>query len=133
MAVTLFLTSGYPIMQPSQSSQHGLRETSTADGETVNVRNTQSIEPSSLQTSDGSSNEAGDSQELAASGVTALVGYEELANERVGQFMKLLPQVLNSENPEAVHDLRVCGRRLQQVLVAMFPGEQGSRATKEIR
>jgi CHAD domain-containing protein len=47
--------------------------------------------------------------------------------------MKLLPEVLNSENVEAVHDLRVCSRRLQQVLVTMFPSEQEGRASQVIR
>src|SRR5215469_15681560 len=46
---------------------------------------------------------------------------EQLVHERVRRFMKLLPEVLNSEDVEAVHDLRVWSRRLQQVLVTMFP------------
>jgi CHAD domain-containing protein len=47
--------------------------------------------------------------------------------------MKLLPDVLNSERAEAVHDLRVWSRRLQQVLVTMFSTEQENRAAPLIR
>jgi CHAD domain-containing protein len=97
------------------------------------MRNTAGIPPSSLQTTDGPSKETEDSQELMVPAVTAPVGSERLANERAGQFMKLLPRVLNSENAKAVHDLRVCGRRLQQVLVAIFPTEKESSARKVIR
>jgi CHAD domain-containing protein len=58
---------------------------------------------------------------------------EQLVHERVRRFMKLLPEVLNSEHVEAVHDLRVWSRRLQQVLVTMFPKGQENRAGSVIR
>ena len=58
---------------------------------------------------------------------------EQLVHERVRRFMKLLPEVLNSEHVEAVHDLRVWSRRLQQVLVTMFPKAQENRAGSVIR
>ena len=58
---------------------------------------------------------------------------EQLVHERVRRFMKLLPEVLNSEHVEAVHDLRVWSRRLQQVLVTMFPKRQENRAGSIIR
>ena len=58
---------------------------------------------------------------------------EQLVHERVRRFMKLLPEVLNSEDVEAVHDLRVWSRRLQQVLVTMFPKGQENRAGSVIR
>jgi CHAD domain-containing protein len=58
---------------------------------------------------------------------------EQLVHERVRRFMKLLPEVLNSEDEEAVHDLRVWSRRLQQVLVTMFPKGQENRAGSLIR
>lgn len=58
---------------------------------------------------------------------------EELVHERVRRFMKLLPEVLTSEHVEAVHDLRVWSRRLQQVLVTMFPKVQENRAGSVIR
>jgi len=58
---------------------------------------------------------------------------DELVHERVGRFMKLLPEVLNSERPQAVHDLRVCSRRLQQVLLTMFPKVPDNRAGSLVR
>src|SRR6516225_2117727 len=45
----------------------------------------------------------------------------ELVHERLRRFMKLLPDLLTDERVEAVHDLRVWSRRLQQVVVTMFP------------
>lgn len=47
--------------------------------------------------------------------------------------MKLLPEVLNSERVEAVHDLRVWSRRLQQVVTTIFPRQQENRAGSVIR
>ena len=58
---------------------------------------------------------------------------EQLVHERVRRFMKLLPEVLNSEQVEAVHDLRVWSRRLQQVLMTMFPKVQENRVDSVIR
>ncbi|HJU12676.1 MAG TPA: CHAD domain-containing protein [Candidatus Binataceae bacterium] len=46
---------------------------------------------------------------------------EELVHERVRRFMKLFAEILNSEQPEAVHDLRVWSRRLQQVIAMISP------------
>jgi CHAD domain-containing protein len=63
----------------------------------------------------------------------AAVRPEELVRQRVRRFLKLLPEVLNGERPEAVHDLRVWSRRLQQVLVTMFPETQQNRANSVIR
>jgi len=57
----------------------------------------------------------------------------DLVRERVRRFMKLLPEVLNSERVEAVHDLRVWSRRLQQVLVTMFAQAQDDPAGSVIR
>ena len=72
--------------------------------------------------------------ELTVSAVApAPIGPEQLVHERVRWFMKLLPEVLNSEHEEAVHDLRVWSRRLQQVLVTMFPKGQENRAGSVIR
>jgi len=77
------------------------------------------------------------SEEAAGPTVLAVplapVGLEQLVHERVRRFMKLLPEVLTSERAEAVHDLRVWSRRLQQVLVTMFPKVQGDRAGSVIR
>jgi CHAD domain-containing protein len=58
---------------------------------------------------------------------------EELVRERVRRFMKLLPEVLSGERVEAIHDLRVWSRRLQQVLVTMFPRDRENRAGSIIR
>ncbi|MBV8452608.1 MAG: CHAD domain-containing protein [Deltaproteobacteria bacterium] len=63
----------------------------------------------------------------------APIRLEQLVHERVRRFMKLLPEVLNSEQVEAVHDLRVWSRRLQQVLMTMFPKVQENRADSVIR
>jgi CHAD domain-containing protein len=60
---------------------------------------------------------------------SASIGPEELVQERLRKFMKLLPEVLNSEHPEAVHDLRVWSRRLQQVLATILPRETENRAS----
>ena len=75
-----------------------------------------------------------DSASLAVSVVAALpVRPQQLVRERVRRFMKLLPEVLNSERVEAVHDLRVWSRRLQQVLVTISPTAQENRTTSLIR
>jgi len=74
----------------------------------------------------------GNGEETAGSSVSAtapaLVQAEELVHQRVRRFMKLLPEVLNSEREEAIHDLRVWSRKLQQVLVIMFPKVLENRA-----
>ncbi len=41
--------------------------------------------------------------------------------ERLRKCVTLLPKVLSEDSPEAVHDLRVWSRRLQQVIVTLFP------------
>jgi len=41
--------------------------------------------------------------------------------ERMRKCIALLPRVLSEDDPDAVHDLRVCSRRLQQVRVTLFP------------
>jgi CHAD domain-containing protein len=62
------------------------------------------------------------------------VELEQLVHERVRQFMKLLPEVLNTASPESVHDLRVWSRRLQQSLRIMLArGTEDERATAVIR
>jgi CHAD domain-containing protein len=79
-------------------------------------------------------NAEGEPARLSISAVAlTLVQPEELLRERVRRFMKLLPEVLSGERVEAVHDLRVWSRRLQQVLVTMFPREQENRAGSLIR
>lgn len=46
---------------------------------------------------------------------------EKLLRSRLRKCMVLLPKVLSEDGPEAVHDLRVWSRRLQQVVVTLFP------------
>jgi len=75
-----------------------------------------------------------DTGRLSASAVAGPpVSPEELLHERVRRFMRLLPEVLNSESVEAVHDLRVWSRRLQQVLTTIFPRTGEDRAGSLIR
>ncbi len=45
----------------------------------------------------------------------------ELAMKQLDRCVSLEPKVLQGEDPDAVHDLRVATRRLQQVLDLMFP------------
>jgi CHAD domain-containing protein len=97
------------------------------------VKNATDIPPVSLQVSDHSTHNDDDPAGLVSAVTIAPVGSERLVHERVSQFTKLLPEVLNSEGAETVHDLRVCSRRIQQVLVTMFPIERESRANQVIR
>ncbi len=57
----------------------------------------------------------------------------ELLRKRLKRFMKLLPKVLNSGDPDAVHDLRVWSRRLQQVVVTLFPKPRPREAKDIVR
>jgi CHAD domain-containing protein len=52
-----------------------------------------------------------------------------LAMKQLDRCVSLEPKVLHGDDPDAVHDLRVATRRLQQVLDLMFP----SQAPREIR
>lgn len=53
----------------------------------------------------------------------------DLALKQLNRCVSLEPKVLQGDNPDAVHDLRVATRRLQQVLDLMFP----SPRPREIR
>jgi CHAD domain-containing protein len=57
----------------------------------------------------------------------------ELARQRLRKFTILLPKVLNDEDPDAVHDLRVFSRRLQQVVVTLFPKPRRQEARDVVR
>ena len=46
--------------------------------------------------------------------------FRALSDDRAGQFAGLLSRVLTGEDPEAVHDLRVWSRRMQQILDALY-------------
>ena len=44
-----------------------------------------------------------------------------LMEKRLHRFWSLVPKVMGGDGPEAVHDVRVWSRRLQQSLAALFP------------
>lgn len=44
-----------------------------------------------------------------------------LALQQLDRFMSLEPKVLRGEDPEAIHDMRVASRRLQQFLDLIYP------------
>jgi hypothetical protein len=46
---------------------------------------------------------------------------QALALRQLDRFMSLEPKVLRGEDPEAIHDMRVASRRLQQVLDLIYP------------
>lgn len=46
----------------------------------------------------------------------------------VRRLVNDVPKVLAAQNEKAVHDLRVCSRRLQQILIAMFGGSPPKKA-----
>jgi CHAD domain-containing protein len=58
---------------------------------------------------------------------------QQLVDQRVRRFMKLLPEVLNGERAEAVHDLRVWSRRLQEILKVIFFADEENGAASLIR
>ena len=47
--------------------------------------------------------------------------------KRLRRLGTLLAEVLGEQTPEAVHDLRVWSRRVQQTLAALFPGSRSRR------
>jgi CHAD domain-containing protein len=58
---------------------------------------------------------------------------EKLMHDRVHKCVTLLPKVLGEDDPEAVHDLRVWSRRLQQVVVTVFPDPRPPEARIIVR
>jgi len=50
-----------------------------------------------------------------------------LLRKRLRRFGALLAEVLGEQTPEAIHDLRVWSRRLQQTLTALFPESRSHR------
>ena len=44
-----------------------------------------------------------------------------LARKQLDEFISLEPKVLRGDDPEPIHDIRVAGRRLQQILDLMYP------------
>jgi len=60
----------------------------------------------------------------------------KLAQRHLNRLVSLEAKVLKGDDPEAVHDMRVTSRRLQQVLVLMFPDplpRQARRLRRKIR
>ncbi len=51
-----------------------------------------------------------------------------LLRKRVKKFVALVPAVIEGNDPEAVHDTRVAGRRLQQAVSAFFPKPRAGKA-----
>ena len=45
----------------------------------------------------------------------------QLALKQLNRFMTLEPKVLRGDDPDAIHDMRVASRRLQQILDLMYP------------
>lgn len=45
----------------------------------------------------------------------------ELALKQLDRFMTLEPKVLRGDDPDAIHDMRVASRRLQQILDLLYP------------
>jgi len=45
----------------------------------------------------------------------------ELAQKQLDRFMSFEPKVLRGDDPEAIHDMRVASRRLQQILDLVYP------------
>ncbi len=53
-----------------------------------------------------------------------------LALKQLDRFMSLEPKVLRGDEPEAIHDLRVASRRLQQVLDLLYPAPRHGEVRK---
>jgi CHAD domain-containing protein len=58
---------------------------------------------------------------------------EKLLRDRVRKCVSLLPKVLGDDDRDAVHDLRVWSRRLQQVVVTLFPSPRPAEARAIVR
>jgi CHAD domain-containing protein len=54
----------------------------------------------------------------------------KLALKQLNRFMSLVPKVLGGDDPDAIHDLRVASRRLQQVLDLLYPQPRPSEIRK---
>jgi CHAD domain-containing protein len=58
---------------------------------------------------------------------------EQLLRNRLRKCLALLPKVLGEDDADPVHDLRVWSRRLQQVIITLFPDAQDSDAREMVR
>jgi CHAD domain-containing protein len=59
--------------------------------------------------------------------------FVKLVRKRLERFVTLLPKVLVSDDPEAIHDLRVSSRRLQQAVRVIITIPTPSKGKKVIR
>lgn len=59
--------------------------------------------------------------ELEAPAADPWVTVRRLALKQLDRFMSLEPRVLRGDDPDAIHDIRVASRRLQQVLDLVYP------------
>src|SRR6476646_3002769 len=57
----------------------------------------------------------------------------KLAHKRLERFVTLLAKVTVSDDPDAIHDLRVASRRLQQTLRVIRPQTKPGKIKKSIR
>ena len=53
-----------------------------------------------------------------------------LLRKRLERYVSIMPVVLVGDDPDAVHDVRVWSRRLQQSLVALFPKPRSGKVRK---
>ena len=65
--------------------------------------------------------------------IAAAPELRDLLAKRLHRFVVVLPRLLGENDSEAVHDLRVASRRLQQVLVTMFPKPRSDEARRIVR
>jgi len=73
------------------------------------------------------------SESPAAEAAAGAPGLRDLLGKRLRRFIVVLPKLLGESDSEAVHDLRVASRRLQQVLVTMFPKPRSDEARRIVR
>ncbi len=58
---------------------------------------------------------------------------EKLLQNRLRNSLSLLPKVLGEDDAGLVHDLRVWSRRLQQMIVTLFPDAREPEAREMVR
>jgi CHAD domain-containing protein len=78
-------------------------------------------EVTNLSTTRSTTSTVGRPRRPSASHIEGRGKLEDLLRERMRKFSSLLLEVLAGDSDEAVHDLRVCSRRLQQVVVTLAP------------
>ena len=72
-------------------------------------------------------------QQESGSSVEVWSRLEQLLRIRMRKCLTLLPKVLGEDDADPVHDLRVWSRRLQQVIVTLFPGAREPEAREMVR